>query len=206
MKPKRSADGYYELNDGRRLPSVTSVLNLLMPEARFGIGAAERGTEVHDVIHHLLEGYKIEEIDPQVEPFVQAWQQFADDTGFMPEAVEQFVICDRYGYAGTLDAVGVMTKAKARFAKSAVFDWKTCTVFKVRRTAGPQLAAYEYAYRKTWQLSRPLLRFVVLLRADGAYRIERMHSRSDFTVFLSCLNLYRAFEVEEEANDGISFV
>jgi len=189
----RLKDGSYMVGD-RRVPGVTSVLKMLWPQEHYyrwqvAQMAMERGREVHDVIANLLRGRKIARIDPKIEPFVEAWIRFRDETDFQAEVIEEPVYSLTYGYAGTLDAVGVMTKTNA--PRRAVFDWKTSNAPHITISVGPQLAAYEQAYHEL-KGGRHIGRFAILLGQDGQYRIEPMRDRRDLSLFLSCLNVYKA--------------
>lgn len=189
----RLEDGSYMVG-GRKVPGVTSVLKVLWPQAqhyrlRTAQIAAERGREVHDVIANLLRGRKIARIDPKIEPFVEAWTRFSNETDFHAEVIEEPVYSSIYNYAGTLDAVGFM--AKSRKPRLAVFDWKTSNAPHITVSMGPQLAAYEQAYHEL-KGGRRLGRFAILLGRDGQYRIEAMWNWTDISLFLSCLNVYNA--------------
>jgi hypothetical protein len=126
---------YYVDAQGRRLPSVTTILNVTKPQAhrealanwRDRVGAAEatrisgaasrRGTGTHKQIQRYLSGETVvcsEAVQPywaSIEPVLQQVQQI--------RLVEGFVFHDDLGYAGQVDCVASYQGIPC------VCEWKT---------------------------------------------------------------------------------
>ena len=200
----RLDNGYYDIGDGVRVPSVTTVLQVLQP--RYGHGGRaefymERGSEAHDVIVNLLQGKHIKSIDPVIAPFVAAWIRFREEMGF--------VLCDW-------------------IEGGSVFDWKTAANLAVTPNMKPQVAAYVQAIGETnprstfielpvasrkygfsgtvdavGQMTRAKSQrrgraHLVLLGPEGDYRVVEVKEQSKhFNVFLSCLNIYNYLDKKE---------
>ena len=198
MTIKRLGNGTYDVGGGVTVPSVTTVLQVGNPRYQLGHTtdaeqfAMQRGSEVHDVIAHILAGYIVEDLDPIVAPFVAAWTAFREEMGFEATHYELPVYSARYGYAGTLDAIGLMRLANPKLRdRLGVFDWKTCSTFATTKAMGPQTAAYEQArFESSAAKCRRINRFIVMLRNDGQFRVVPMKDRNDFNTFLSCKNVW----------------
>lgn len=184
--------------EGMPYPSVTRVLKLL--DNYSGVNpelldfAAARGQAVHAATA-LDDRDDLDDasLDPQLCPYIEAWRRFKREAHYEPWAIEMAVAHGRFRYAGTLDRVAAVN------GKFAVIDIKSGLI---PITAGPQLAAYAEAY--DWLVrdaalaphppEMPKLRYVVQLRPDGCYRLEKFTSPEDFGVFRNALELRRWLE------------
>ncbi len=98
----------------------------------------KRGTAVH----HACENYsptRTEPYDPEILPYVQAYEDFLIEEGFTILEQELTVFHPVFGYAGTLDAI------VERGGKHYVMDIKTGGVYP---SASLQMAAYAHATHK----------------------------------------------------------
>ena len=174
---------------GQRLPSVTEVLDPI--NELDGIprdvlrAAADFGTHVHIACElHDAGTLDRDQLDPALEPYLQAWEKFLADTGAKVLANEERV-CHPIGYAGTLDRVIELR------GKRHVADLKTSAA--VPRTVGPQTAAYREAWLQCRKrdLCLSVIRYCVHLKPDGTFRLHKLTDPSDWSIFVSALNIWR---------------
>lgn len=179
--------------DGVELPSVTHILDDVFDEYR-SIDpdtlrrAQERGTAVHKACElYDLEQLDITTVDESIAPYLAGYINFLSETKFEHHAIEQKVVSRKYGYAGTLDRLGVLGKSKRR----CQIDLKSSV--SVSRSVGPQTAAYDQAAREEKYIGAKEImdRYALQLRADGGYRLLPCKSPADFSVFLSALTIYK---------------
>lgn len=178
----------YEL-DGKRLVSVTDALSLI--ENFDGIPAAKleaaryRGEAVHAAINRFNRE-NVFTLLPEETGYghLVAWTRFLDETGAVVIASEQAMWHAKLRYAGTPDCVLSWGR------RIVVPDVKA--TYAVPATVGPQCAAYAELYYDRYH-KRPD-RYCVHLRADGSYELHPRKDPNDFSIFLSCLNLYRWLE------------
>jgi len=175
----------YEL-DGKILPSVTQVLNVVPLNfccpATVLAAAQERGTHVHAATAYDDEA-TLEEVSvrPEILPYLVAWRKFKIQTCFVPRVIEKIGANRKLGYAGTLDRIGTVGKRHWLVdIKTGVPDARTCL----------QTAAY--AELDEIKAEFPVLdRYSVELRDDGTFRMsERFKSATDFRVFQAYLAVY----------------
>ena len=92
--------------DGKPVPSVTQVLKEagLIDSTWFTPEAALRGTYVHQACALYDEGVlDLDGIDPQLAPYVSAWDKFKKDSGIVPTIIEQPFYSLEHGFAGCVD-------------------------------------------------------------------------------------------------------
>ena len=174
--------------DGEVIPSVTQVLGKLhdfsMVPKDILEAACQRGT----IVHRLTEFHDQRDLDPasigDYWPYLDAWIAFCSDYGVEWEAIEERGYSARYGFAGTLDRRGRLTKiAPGRW----IADVKTAK--QLHRVFGMQLAAYRQIVAESdpsWLISR---RATVQLFADGTYKFTEWRNPSDWTAFLALIHL-----------------
>jgi len=116
---------YYTIN-GRKFPSVTSILNATRPQAdadrleqwrqevgqdeaeRLSQQARERGTELHACCERLLRGQgEPSQVSARTQPFWQSCRPVLARVS-QPQLIEGFVYHPRQRYAGTLDAYAAL--------------------------------------------------------------------------------------------------
>jgi hypothetical protein len=172
---------------GRRWPGVTEVLDPI--NELDGIprdvlrAAAEFGRHVHLACHlSNLGTLDRATLDPALVPYLAGWEQFLSDTGARVIESERMVKHHALRYCGTVDAVIEWRDRRH------VVDIKTSAA--VPRTVGPQTAAYRDAYVLDVGALSPK-RFCCHLIGDGTYRLIPLNERSDFDMFVSCLNIHR---------------
>lgn len=177
----------YALLSGEPVPSVTTILQSLN---NFGAvpmdvlhNAALRGTQVHKLCE-LYDLGETTECDARLIPYVEAWVRFRNDTGFVPDAIEERVYHPLHHYAGTLDRAGVL------FGRRAIVDLKTS------HELSPVAALQTAAYLEAWNHQRPragraVRRYAVQLKKDGTYYVQEYSDSDDFETFLSALALHQ---------------
>lgn len=115
--------------------------------------AADRGTLIHSHFEQIASGYDtgILSVDG-IEDYIENINKFIEEYGVKFHATELTVFSLNKGYAGTLDAVGTITKHPPRrrheslVGKTMVIDLKTNKNASVYKSIHfPQLSAYQYA-------------------------------------------------------------
>lgn len=180
--------------DGAQIPGTTDVLkemrivdysfinqDTLQRAAKFGT-AAHRATELSD--QGVLD---LESLSPPLVPYLEAWKKFREDFGFMPELIEYRSFHPLHKYGFTLDRIGKFLKSTHK-GRRATVDIKTGIILP---GFAIQTAAYEGGYNANYPRKKSDLRMTVRLKDDGTYQIEVHENKSDFSTFLSCLQLYR---------------
>lgn len=171
---------------GKRVPSVTQVLGFLddwehVPRDVLD-AAAEFGTHVHEAAALLVrDELDWQSLDLALVPRMEALQLFLGESGAIVVESEKRVYHPALRYAGTLDAV-VHWKGGL-----ALLDWKSGQT--APKSVGPQTAAYAAALEQSGG-PRIKRRYCVQL-LDGKYRVTKLDDPNDWTIFQSCLNLWR---------------
>ncbi len=166
---------------------------------------ADRGTQVHTLIHQYLLGEKVytDELDEKVRNGYQGAENWIKDTGYVAEAIEEQVCHTELLYAGTLDTRG------KRGDKRAVLDWKATEVWKERKdkktgelkkyfTEQPyvEMKIQPVAYAET----RDDIDEVWVIRLDKStgipypYLIEKNEREACFRSFLGALEVYHGLK------------
>jgi len=106
------------LVDGRPVPSVTQVLHSARLAADYSMvppDVLERkriiGQYVHKATQYLDEGcLDLETVDPELQPYLAAYQRFLEESGFRPQLIEHRLVSRVAGVlcGGTVDRVGSM--------------------------------------------------------------------------------------------------
>lgn len=183
--------------EGRWVRSVTQVISLVTAPVYARIPdnimdfARTRGSNVHGWTELLdLGGAEVLPTSIRADdgtelgedhaewPYVQAWQRFRAESGFVPEIVEQRLYHPRHRYCGTVDRIGILN------GRRATLEIKT--VASLEGWVGLQTAAYHEAFnhgRPRGEQAKD--RFAVQLRSDGTYRLEQYQDEADFSVFLA---------------------
>lgn len=177
--------------DGRVVPGVTTVLQLLDDSLKFVdpevlAAAAEFGTHVHQAVHLDNIGELDEDtLDPDIAPYLDGWRQFVYEHKFVVTESERRVFHPEQHYAGTLDTTGISRATRRRGGSTLpwLVDVKTGTA--IPKTVGPQTAAYAAAHSKLRHD-----RFVVLLKPYN-YDLKPLRDPHDESVFRAALTCYR---------------
>lgn len=173
--------------DGRAVPSVTEILRPLEDFSMVNPAVLEAarvfGHNVHLACHlDDQDALEWESLDPALVPYVTAWRAFLKDSGAVVIASEQPIAHATLGYAGTPDRILAWGK------RLVLPDIKSTAV--VPLTVGPQTAGYAKAYQSTHGGREPE-RYCVQLKANGTYSTHPRRASTDWSVFLSCLNVWR---------------
>jgi hypothetical protein len=171
---------------GRVVPSVTQVLDAVglisydhIPQAILD-HKADVGTAAHAACHFLDEGeLDWQTVDPEVEPYVRAWELFRNQTDFAHELVEHRGISEVDGmqFGFTLDRTGTFR------GKPVLIEIK-CTS-NVELSWGPQTAAYAMAQAKLDGQRR--FRMATHLKPNGTYALIPFSQVGDFQIFKAAL-------------------
>lgn len=183
---------YIFQKDGERerlLPTVTTVIGDVLADFPDDELAMLRGRIVHHACALLDGGGDGSGLDwPSLRPeyvgYVQAWEKFMKDTGFEILEVEQAVVCEKMGYAGTLDRVGILKEM------TTILDIKTSR--SIWKTEGVQTAAYAHAWKEMRGFRGKIQRITVHLTPEGKYNLAPpWKDVSDIYVFQAALQCYR---------------
>lgn len=168
--------------DDAEVPSVTTVLAGagLVDWTYCNEWARERGSLVHKAIHiELTSGLDWASVDELFHPYISAALAALQDMRCETKVSEGRVFSRLYGYAGTLDWIGIVD------GKLSLFDWKTGPTVPAYAL---QTAAYADAYaEETGQ--RVERRYAVRLKQDGTYCFEPFASRDDIVNFRAALRV-----------------
>ncbi len=175
--------------DGALIPSVTQILRPLTDHEYRYVAAdvMERASALGTAVHRMIEldcaGILDEAaLHDDLRIYLGQWRQFRAQSGFVPIHSEQRVCSRAFGYAGTLDLIGRLN------GRIALIDAKRCA--SVPKTAGPQTAGYETAFREQSGMTDPIDRFALHL-APERWRLVPFTDPADKRVFLASLTLHR---------------
>ena len=177
MKIRLTEGHIYRDETDQVWPGVTSILTDvgLIDSKWFDEYSRDRGSLVHQACalydHGVL---NMDTLDPVLLPYVQGWIRFREESGFIPELIEEVVWNETYRYAGTLDRTGTMND------RAVLIDLKSGLA---QTWSHLQTAAYAAC------LPEPYLRYVVELNSYGNYKLSEHKDRKDFGVFLAALTL-----------------
>lgn len=209
-----SDGGFYpvSLPDGTtaNFPSVTTILKSVSNTELFhwwgklGIAEATRrfeeagevGTIVHKCISEILSGGIIDEhrwhgYPVQVRSSVKAYIRWAEEHQFMGINWEEPVYSLKYGYAGTVDVIGI--RRYDNHWSPCMCDWKTSS--KLLPEYNMQLAAYSMAFREMHPDAQ--LDNLICVRLDKETGVPEQRVMDEcevneaFEAFLGCLNIWK---------------
>lgn len=178
---------------GRRVPSVTGILDDVMPGHHADDWYLQRGTAVHACCAMIARGVQFEH-DPQIVGQVAACRQwFADNPGVAAEGVEVRLYNDRMMYAGTADLIGTLNR-RAIVLEAIVLDWKSHLAPQVEF----QLAAYALAHEVMTgrQINKGI---AVALLETGRYKqaaYDLRRAKQEWASILTVYNLRRKCGIE----------
>ena len=170
--------------DGKRLVSVTQVLEVLSPfnATAAGIEAGTRGTIIHDAAQFFDEEcLDIDAVPEDCIGHVLAWQKFRAECKFEVLDIEKTFAHVKHGYAGRVDRIVAMGNI------GVLLDIKSGAE---RPTHPLQLAAYVEGYQH-WTENKIKKSACVYLRGDGTYRVRWQDDTSALYDFLAALRCYR---------------
>lgn len=173
--------------DGAVFPSVTTILKAegFIETKWFNDEATARGTAIHEATEAIDNGIPADMYDGEDWfGYVQAWESFKKDHGFIPEAIEKRVASKVWMVAGTVDRMGTIKAGKG------LFDIKTGAPQKWHPL---QLAAYNLlngTEPKFLGSPEPVTRYGVYLSKDGKYKLKRYDDPYDYRVISSIFTVF----------------
>jgi len=166
--------------DGRVIPSVTQILTAegIINGQWYTEDGRRRGGHVHLALRYLDEGRLDEDsVTDEVRPYLEAWQRFISETGFICLQIEQPYADRNLGFAGTPDRVGWMDGDKTL----SIIDIKTGSPEPWHAL---QTAAYAVGIGK-----RMAKRWSVYLRNDGNYRLVQYQDIDDINAWIGLVSI-----------------
>ena len=186
MKPQFHFDAAthtYTL-DGVRVPSVTQIIQSLLPLPPIDPWYLERGRATHLACELLDRGtLDWSSVDSEIEPRVRAWEKFRQDWPAEILANELPLASEKYQFAGTLD-------------RMLISDRVAPTLIDLKNSFSPQYYLQLAGYSILWRENRPVKPYnagAVELRDDGTYRchwMTRYELQTAEQQFLALLTVY----------------
>lgn len=184
-------DRHLYLVQDRVVPSVTQVLHATGLSADYSTVAPEVlerkriiGGYVHSATQYLDEGsLDLATIDPEIQPYLTAYQRFIKESGFRPRLIEHRLVGNINGMlcGGTVDREGTMD------AKLWIIDLKC--IERLYPSFALQTAGYELLLPKPVTPPFRYTRAVLQLKPNGSYKLTTYDDPSDFGVFQAALAL-----------------
>lgn len=163
--------------DGKVVPSVTQVLKSagLIDARWFNQGARDRGRIVAIAIE-LHSKNNLQYVPDGYQGYVDAWEKFLAETGFVPREVEQPRYEQILGYAGTPDTEGDL--------------WELPSVIDIKTGCdAPHYPIQTVGYSGFWHRSPRRARYCLFLKEDGSYKLRTHGNPRDWDVFLAALKV-----------------
>jgi len=197
--------------EGVKVPSVTRVVDGCFPKDlthwALSIGqeeydkvindALEIGNDTHQWIEHYIKyGHACTEPEDYISKSVNAFLDWT--TEYNPEWVdaERKVYCDKYKYAGTVDAVAKIN------GRVCVIDFKTSK--KVYKPYHLQVTAYAQAIKRMDGLRRwPLGMILRLDKETGEFEQKVFEPKHNFNTFKKCLELKQWSSLRIKNEEGL---
>lgn len=197
--------------EGVKVPSVTRVVDGCFPKDlthwALSIGqeeydkvindALEIGNDTHQWIEHYIKyGHACTEPEDYISKSVNAFLDWT--TEYNPEWVdaERKVYCDKYKYAGTVDAVAKIND------RVCVIDFKTSK--KVYKPYHLQVTAYAQAIKRMDGLRRwPLGMILRLDKETGDFEQKVFEPKHNFNTFKKCLELKQWSSLRIKNEEGL---
>ena len=197
--------------EGVKVPSVTRVVDGCFPKDlthwALSIGqeeydkvindALEIGNDTHQWIEHYIKyGHACTEPEDYISKSVNAFLDWT--TEYNPEWVdaERKVYCDKYKYAGTVDAVANIN------GRIVVIDFKTSK--KIYKPYHLQVTAYAQAIKRMDGLRRwPLGMILRLDKETGDFEQKVFEPKHNFNTFKKCLELKQWSSLRIKNEEGL---
>ena len=197
--------------EGVKVPSVTRVVDGCFPKDlthwALTIGqeeydkvindALEIGNDTHQWIEHYINyGHACAEPEDYISKSVNAFLDWT--TEYNPEWVdaERKIYCDKYKYAGTVDAVAKIN------GRVCVIDFKTSK--KVYKPYHLQVTAYAQAIKRMDGLRRwPLGIILRLDKETGEFEHKVFEPKHNFNTFKKCLELKQWSSLRIKNEEGL---
>lgn len=175
--------------DKVRVPSVSAILRGAGLVDFSGIDSTvlARASNFGTACHKMCELSDKKDLDESVlsehlVPYLLAWRNFMEHTGFKVLESETPVGSKKWGYAGTPDRVGTIK------GQLTIVDLKTNAV--MRPECALQIAGYKIAYEEM-RGEKVKKRIAVHLKPDGKYALHCYTDQMDEPVFLSAVNIFK---------------
>ncbi len=184
----------------RILPSVTTILKATgiydeykeIPQ-HYVVAAGLRGDMVHAAIdsYHQTGAWSVS--TPEIEPYLEAYRMYVDDTGFVCYASEVRLHCPKLFFAGTIDDAGAI------YGTPGIVDIKSTRELNI-----PATRIQTAAYRWLWTVNgmepavTPADRYALHLRPhmNPPYRLEQFEKTygEDIAEFIDRYERYKNLE------------
>lgn len=153
-----------------------------------------RGTNLHDVLEHLLRDEEVD-VDDEYVPVIEHALQFLEDWAIEPLLTEAAVGSREHRYAGKLDMIARYRRPDTGHEGTAILDWKSGKM--IYPEAAMQMTAYAFAeFHGLNGDEQPVpacdAAFGVHIRADGCDAYELRFGPEVFDEFLA---IRRAYDV-----------
>ena len=172
--------------DDSLIPSVSEILKPIHERIYGKINpkvlkkAVERGTKIHIAIEFLSK-YKLSKFDGEISGYLEAYKKFRGDyTTWQLLHSEYRTYHKSLLYGMTIDEVYKTEKG------IVLLDLKTTSEMYLN-TWSVQLSAYKSGYES--QHEKVIKTYILKLMGDGEYQLFELSDK--FSVFLSCLEIYR---------------
>lgn len=151
--------------DGRRVPSVTEIVNSALPGWKADEFYLQKGRAMHLACQYLSEKrLDWDSVDPEIEPRVRAWEKFLKDSGAVVLETEKAFAHEKYLFAGTRDC-----KLQVVLPHARSLDEKIDVTCDMKSTICPQAKVQVAGY---CILDPTIQAVIVELRQNGTYRCE----------------------------------
>lgn len=179
---------------GKRYDSVTQVIRLaglgddfsMVSEDRMEY-AQRRGRMVHMACHYYDEGDLVmDSIAPEIKGYVEAYVKFREKRQLTPVAIEQKMINQQMGLAGTPDLICFMA------GQRCVIDRKTSQ--HMSKSMGLQTAGYKILWNKNNPTKPIRERYGLRLEKNGNFRLYPHEDYEDELAFIDSLDHARSLQ------------
>ena len=183
--------------DGVKVPSVTRIVDACFPknltEWAVGVGeeeyrritdeALEIGNETHKNIESIIKGEVYLSVKNEGScNSINAFDEWRDELNPEWLDAERKIYCDRFKYAGTVDAVAKIN------GRVCVIDFKTSK--KIYKPYHLQVTAYAQAIKRIDGLRQwPLGMILRLDKETGLYQQKVFEPKDHFKTFIKCMEL-----------------
>jgi hypothetical protein len=184
----------------------------VMDQAFFDTSARDEGSRVHGMIENKIK----KDMPIRDYPGLDQWM----DEHLGEGVSEQTVVCEKYGYAGTLDFIGQFRNSALESWEKALVDFKTQNVKSSARAYqswGMQLAAYSFRDAHTHPAGldiarkKKLISVVISTNADNPLvrhfsHWNQMHAWDGFKGALAAWRYENKYPWEKYASWGEKYV
>lgn len=181
--------------DGRVVPNVTRVLDLLGTYAHIPDEVLDWKSDVGKAVHKATELYDQDDLDyasldPAIVGYVDAWVKFMEEVNPVILAIEERVYHGVLNYAGTVDRIAIFNRQR----RNTILPLEIKCTAQTHAIHRLQTAAYYSASSNTgsaYKLNHSGMRACAYLFPDGKYKLDFHYSFSgDFATFSGLLNVY----------------